>query len=202
MSLSFNELEKIINDNEYINQKRVKKSKKFDSLSYLINKELTQSQCIRLGIAYEKILKEIILKFTELEEIKEKNKKNIKQKDHLFIDKKNKIIYYAELKGNLNLDTEKSKITCKKCLNIINELKEKYKNYEIKWCLLGFRYINIEECMIIYKYKEINNNVFGINEYLEMLNINLKFTYRKNENNKVNYQLFLNNIADLIILNN
>jgi len=89
-----------------------------------------------------------------------------------------------------------------KCLDIIEELKKKYKDYEIKWCLLGFRYLNIEECTIKYKYNKIKNNLFGINQYLEMLNLNLTFTYKKNEIGKINYQLLLNKIADLIILNN
>ena len=44
-----------------------------------------------------------------LKNIKSNTKKGDKETDHLFIDDLNKNIYYAELKSNLNLDTEKRK---------------------------------------------------------------------------------------------
>lgn len=104
------ELNYLINECLYIQKSFSNKKKDFCSLSYLSEKKLSQSDCIKLGNAIEKILSDLIIKKTNLVNIKEKNKKNYKEKDHLFKDEKNKIIYYAELKGNLNLDSEKSKM--------------------------------------------------------------------------------------------
>ena len=44
----------------------------------------------------------------------------------------NKIIYYAEIKGNLYLDTEKAFQTCKKIQMITYDLQEEYPEYKIK----------------------------------------------------------------------
>lgn len=85
--------------------------KDINSLCYLIRKNLTQSECIRLGIAYEKWLCDVIIDNSSLINIKNKNKKRIRERDHLFICHDRKKVYYAELKANLNLDTEKSKST-------------------------------------------------------------------------------------------
>lgn len=177
--LSLTDFILIIDDCDYIKNCNSNINKNEDSFSYLIKDVvLSQSDCIKLGMGFEKLLSDTILKFTKLINIKPKNKKGYKEKDHLFIDEKNKIIYYAELKGNLNLDTEKSKSTCDKCNYIINELQNDYIDYKIKWCLLGYRYITNKDIKksIMYKYNDIKDNVYGINEYLNMLNIPFKFT--------------------------
>jgi enolase len=98
--------------------------------------------------------------------------------DHLFYAEDEKKIYYAELKANINLDTEKSKSTYTKCLDIVKDLVIKYPEYEIKWCLLGYRYIdyNYIPKKIKKKYSVISENLFGINQYLTLLNINHQFT--------------------------
>jgi hypothetical protein len=163
------------------------------SMKYLIdhNLEISQSQCIKLGIIVEKIIQEIILDNNfNIQSIKEKNKKGIREKDHLMVDESNKIIYYAEVKSNLYLDTEKCKSTAEKCLSISNELRHKYPDYTVEWCLLGCRYISKNEipAVIAKKYELIKDNVFGVNDYLELFNINKKFT---NES----YKLLLNNIV-------
>ena len=89
------------------------------------------------------------------------------------INKDKKQLCYAELKSNLNLDTEKSKVTIKKCLEVYEELKILYPNYIIKWNLVTFRYINrkIIPDKILYKY-EYNDNVIGINDYYIFTNEN------------------------------
>ena len=66
----------------------------------------------------------LILKNSKLKNIKEKSEKDKKETDHLYKDEDKKIIHYAELKSNLDLDTEKSKVTVNKCLSI----KMNYKN--------------------------------------------------------------------------
>lgn len=188
-----NELLDLITDELYITRKI---NKDYDSFSYLIDKDINQSQSIQIGCRMEKFIRKIILELNKnIKDIKQKNQKNQKEKDHLFIDTENKIIYYAELKANLNLDTEKSKSTYEKCLLIKNELEEKYPEYEIKWCLLGFRYLtnNLISTNIRNKYSVINNNLFGINNYFEMFNINFRF---KNEDD---YKNFINNFINRII---
>ena len=114
------ELFSIIENNSYIKTSKSNKKKDINSLSYLIIRELSQSDCIKLGNGLEKIFYDIVLTYTKLKDIKPKNKKGKKEKDHLFCDETNKIIYYAEFKSNINLDTEKSKSTYQKCLNIVS----------------------------------------------------------------------------------
>ena len=190
------DLYEIINKNEYIKNCKSNKKKDFNSLSYLIDKNLSQSDCIKLGIGIEKFLVDLILQYSHnLKSIKEKNMKGIKEKDHLFIDEKNKIIYYSELKSNINLDTEKSKTTSNKCLEIVKQLEEKYKNYQIKWCLLGLRYLDYNEIpkVIQGKYTNIKENLYGINQYLNMLNISISLT-------KEEYKKLLNKISDTMFI--
>ena len=102
----------------------------------------------------------MIIKNTDFINIKEKNKKGMKEKDHLFMDTGNKVIYFAELKANINLDTEKSKATCTKCKLVYQELIAQYPDYSIKWFLLAYRYTCKEEIpsFIKYKYAEIGDN--------------------------------------------
>lgn len=189
--ISFDHLNILIYNNSYVKNSFSSKKRNKDSLSYLVSRTLSQSDCIKLGNAVEKILCEFILEFSNLFNIKQRNFKGKKEKDHLFCDYTNKIIYYAELKGNLNLDTEKSKSTYIKCLHIVNELKSMYPKYDIKWCLLGYRYITYNHMPnnIRRKYLLIKNNVIGINEYFDLLNIKFNFT---NET----FIEFLNNIAN------
>jgi len=185
----FLKISRIIRKNKYINNCSSNKKIDINSLSYLIDYELSQSDCIKIGVGIENILKDFILENTNLKNIKTKNKKGIKEKDHLFMDINKKIIYYAELKSNLNLDTEKSKQTYKKCLDIEKELQEEYKDYEIKMFLVGVRYYTkkIIPKTILKKYKEINNNLCGINEYFKFLSIKFKIFNEKDYKKILNY---------------
>jgi len=185
-------LENIINNNKYVNKTISNKSKDINSLSYLIDYKLSQSDCIKLGISLEIIIKEFILNQSkEILDIKEMNKKDIIEKDHLFEDKKNKIIYYAELKSNLNLDTEKIKSTVSKCLKVKNELQEKYKEYEIKMSLLNLRYYSTNKIPtnIIKKFIHIKDNLIGVNEYFTLFKIKYNFK------SECEYKKFLNIIS-------
>ena len=189
--ISFECINSVILDNEYVKNTKSNKKKDVSSLSYLVNKPLSQSDCIRLGNGAEKVLSDLVLKFTNLKNIKPKNSKGKKERDHLFVDEINKVIYYAELKSNVNLDTEKSKSTYNKCLAIVEELQEQYPDYQIKWCLLALRYLAFDDIQPIIKkkYEAIENNVFGVNQYLDMLNIEFKFTPQQ-------YTEFINTLAD------
>lgn len=179
MDETYNIITKLIDDNKYIKKCKSNKKKDKHSLSYLINKSLSQSDCIKLGFGLEKIIKDIIIHFNkDLENIKPPNCKGEKEKDHLFIDNTNKIIYYAELKSNLNLDTEKCKSTSNKCLYITEELQKKYETFEIKMYLLCLRYydITIIPRIIKNKYQCILKNLVGINNYFTELNIPIILT--------------------------
>jgi hypothetical protein len=184
-----NKLKIIISKNKYVQNCTSNKKKDKNSLSYLIEKNLSQSDCIKTGIGMENIIKDIILHENKnLINIKEKNSKGDKEFDHLFKDDINKIIYYAELKSNLNLDTEKCKSTSNKCKDNLKILQEKYKDYKIIMFLVGLRYTNKNNIprTIEKKYLEINNNLVGINEYLEnLLNIKLYF-------DDITYKNFIN----------
>jgi len=180
----------LITNSEYIINSTSTKKKDISSLSYLIDVEMSQSECIRLGIGCEKLISELIMKYANVINIKKKNEKDKKEKDHLFMDVEKKVIYYAEIKANINLDTEKSKITYKKCQEIVLELKEEYPEYEIKWCLVALRYLEYDNIpkTIKSKYSNISENLYGINEYLKLLDIHLIFTEER-------YKTFLNNIT-------
>ena len=189
------ELINVIEKNSYVKKCKTNKHRDKNSMSYLLNENIkpSQSNLIKLGIGLEKVLLEFIIKNNKnLTNIKCKNVKGVKEMDHLFKDEKNKIIYYAELKSNLNLDTEKSKSTYKKCLFCEEKLKEKYKEYEIKMFLVGCRYYKTEEISrnIMIKYKPIVTNVVGINQYFKNLNILYKF------NSENQYKVFINNLYE------
>lgn len=181
----------IIKEVDYINNCFSNKKKDISSLSYLVDTKLSQSDNIKLGIAIEHYLTQSILRLTSFDNIKKPNKKGIKEKDILFLDKNKKVIYYTEIKSNLNLDTEKCKSTYLKCLSIIDELSNQYSSYELRWCLLGARYISHKEIPITIKnkYRPIYKNLFGINDFLKMYKIHYIF-------NEINYKKLINNIAN------
>lgn len=190
---SIAELSKLVSENCYISNSTSNKSRDINSLSYLINRQLSQSDCIKLGIGVEKSIADIITSYNEegIINIKPPNINGQKERDHLFKNDDKKLIYYSELKSNINLDTEKSKITIDKCNNIVAELKLKYPEYNIKWCLLSLRYISNNDIptRIKSKYISINNNLYGINDYINMFGIKYTFTEEL-------YKEYLNKIAD------
>jgi hypothetical protein len=191
-NFDYNFIKKIVKNNEYIKKYKSNKKRNFDSLSYLVdNKKMVQSDCIKLGICVEKILTEIILeKNKNLTNSRPKNQKGKHERDHLFVDFINKKVFYSELKSNLNLDTEKCIATVNKCKSIVEELKVEYPGYQLKWCLLGLRYIN-KDLMgknITKKYSSISENVSGVNEYLDTLDVDIQFSEK-------DYSFFINEIT-------
>jgi|688.fasta_scaffold1071083_1 hypothetical protein len=186
-------LSEIINNNTYLNTCVSNKSKDCNSLSSIVKRDMSQSDCIKLGIGVEKVLTDIILKSnTDIVDIRPNNKKGEKERDHLFQNEKKKEIYYAENKSNLNLDTEKSKSTIEKCISIKKDLEQKYTGYKIFMFLLGLRYVDISLCPknIKNKYKDIEEHLVGINEYMHILDTHIHFE------NEMQYSQFINEIAD------
>ena len=141
--------------------------KDVNSMKYIINKNLTQSQSIRLGIELENLFRDHILAQTAFRSINNKYKN--KECDHIFIH--NNIIYYAELKCNLNLDTEKSVSTYKKCQKITDALRIMYPDCVVRMFLVSLRFHTKEliPTKVKQKYKCIDHNLCGISDYLIQL---------------------------------
>lgn len=164
-----------------------------NSLSSLVQeRQLSQSNKIKLGIYLEKVIETFIIDNSSVLSIKTKNIKNVHEKDHLFVNKIDKIIIYAELKSNLNLDTEKIKSTIQKIKDIEIELNDKYgQNYKVYCFLISLRFLNITDMPknIAYKYNEIQYMLIGLNEYLDFFEIETIKNYQE-------YSLILNNLID------
>ena len=62
----------------------------------------------------------------------------------IFKNIKTKTIYYRELKGNIELDTEKLPATINKCKEIENSLKTTYPDYIINFGILNWSVYNRE----------------------------------------------------------
>lgn len=183
-----------IETNEYVQSCTSNKKRDFHSISYLIDRDMSQSDSIKLGNGNESVLRDLILLDPRWENIKPKNKKGQKERDHLFKkdDGLEKLIVYAEIKSNLNLDTEKCKSTSHKCLAIWEELRAEFPDYTIKMFLVGARYYETTDISktIMDKYTVIQENVVGIKDYLTEMNASVSF------DSEGAYKSFLNYMAD------
>jgi hypothetical protein len=116
------------------------------SISYLIygEKPSEQSINIKLGRLGEYIAKELIKTNTNLELLQCGVQKinNEKKKDIDLIFKNETTIYYRELKGNIELDTEKLPATIDKCKEIEKTLKTQYPTYIIDCGILNWSIYN------------------------------------------------------------
>jgi hypothetical protein len=117
------------------------------SISHLLygEKPSEQSISIKLGRFGEFLSKELIVLNSNLELLqcgiqKINNKK--KDVDLIFKDEINKIIYYRELKGNIELDTEKLPATISKCKEIETSLQSTYSEYSINCGILNWSVYN------------------------------------------------------------
>jgi hypothetical protein len=110
-------------------------------------KLVEQSIKIKLGRLGEEIAKKMISISPHLELLTcgvQKINTRRKDVDLLFMDKVSKKIYYRELKGNIELDTEKLPATVEKCKEIETHLKEKYPEYTIHCGILNWTVYNRE----------------------------------------------------------
>ncbi len=113
------------------------------SISHLLygEKPSEQSVNIKFGRFGEFIAKEMI-KSNENLELLECGVRMINSKmkdvDLIFMDKTKKILYYRELKGNIELDTEKLPATIAKCNEIAAFLKTKYGDCSIDYAILNW----------------------------------------------------------------
>jgi len=151
-----------------------------DSISSLINIPLTQSQCIKFGTHIEKLLRDFISLHSHVKNIRPQNKKGESERDHLFL-RNDGIKIYAELKCNLNLDTEKRKKTCEKIHKISAE--ESCDGY-----LLAVRYISDIPVKISKQYEGVN--LINVTDYFKLFDIPCPFG-----GSELNYRMWLNQVA-------
>ena len=117
------------------------------SISHLLygKKPSEQSINIKMGRLGEYLSKELINSNTNLElltcGVQEINNKK-KDVDLIFRNEQTKTIYYRELKGNIELDTEKLPATVAKCKEIENSLKTSYDDYTINCGILNWSIYN------------------------------------------------------------
>lgn len=158
-----------------------------NSFCSIIDVQLSQSQKIKTGKLMEELLSDYILSFGLVQNIRPKNTKGFSEYDHLF--SKDNVIYYAELKANLNLDTEKSKATVNKCIHNVSRLEQAFPGKTIKWGLVSLRSLKTEDILPYTrsKYTKIANNLLGLQDYLGMLDINTDFLDNKSYKEFVNY---------------
>lgn len=117
------------------------------SISYLLYGERPseQSMNIKFGRLGEFLSKELIKTVHTFELLNcgvQKINDKKKDVDLIFKDEVNKIIYYRELKGNIELDTEKLPATITKCKEIENSLKTTYLDYTIDCGILNWSVYN------------------------------------------------------------
>lgn len=117
------------------------------SISHLLygEKPSEQSINIKFGRLGEFLSKELIKANHNLQLLQcgvQKINDKKKDVDLIFRDETNKIIYYRELKGNIELDTEKLPATISKCKEIQNSLQSTYLDYTINCGILNWSVYN------------------------------------------------------------
>jgi len=117
------------------------------SISYLLHgkKPSDQSINIKMGRHGEWLSKELVKSNSNLELLScgvQKINDKKKDVDLIFKDENKKIIYYRELKGNIELDTEKLPATISKCKEIENSLKNTHLDYSIDCGVLNWSVYN------------------------------------------------------------
>jgi hypothetical protein len=173
-----------------------KKSRDPSSLSYLIDRDLSQSACIRIGNVIEDILNLFLahhLEGTYERRNIQKNTKGERQKDILFINDETNHVIYAELKANINLDTQKSKATVQSLLKVIEDYTSQEMN--IQAYLVSLRYLHTDDIpsSVAKKYKDVQ--LIGLSDFItEVLNVE---PFRELQSYET-YSEFLSKIADYI----
>jgi hypothetical protein len=165
--------EEILKANKYINERSESKSD-VHSFTVLSEVKLTQSQNIQLGICMETFLSDAVKSNKRgWVSVREKTKKGEKETDHLYAHHETKKIIYCEQKDNINLDTEKSKITKNKIGDIVEKFKGEYSGYDVSGHILAARYLDASEdiaaSLISRKYSDVS--VLGVNNFLAFFDL-------------------------------
>ena len=155
------------------------------SISHLLfgSKPSDQSINIKMGYLGEFLSKELIKSNNDLELLtcgiqhiqNETKKKDI---DILFKNNKTQEIYYLELKGNIQLDTEKLPATIDKCKKIERSLKNTYSEYNVKTGILNWsiynRQILSDGLSNIKTFENGGITIYHMYDFLQILNIHWK----------------------------
>ena len=133
--------------NDWVDRIDLNTHTKAGSLTYLLfgEKPSNQSINIKIGRLGEYMSKELIKTNSNLElmhcGVQKINEKK-KDVDLLFKNETKKTIHYYELKGNIELDTEKLPATINKCKEIEKSLKETHSDYSIICRILNWSVYN------------------------------------------------------------
>jgi hypothetical protein len=154
-----------------------------------------QSISIKFGRCGEFISKELIKMNKNLElldcgiQIINDKRKDV---DLIFKNNKTNTIHYYELKGNIEVDTEKLPATIAKCQEIEYYLKNKYPNYIIDCGILNWSVYNrsiLNSGLSNIKTFEKNIKIIHMEEFLKMINIIWNeedyYSYFKSLGNKI-----------------
>lgn len=148
-----------------------------------------QSKMIKTGKLGEFILKRIVANSEHFELLQtgvhciDKYRNRNKDVDLLFIDKRNKILYYRELKANISLDSEKLPVTIEKINEINAYLVENYKDYTINsgivhWCAYDREMITSKK--YISSIRSFENKLMRVEHLSDLLKI-LEFVWPSDE---------------------
>lgn len=154
------------------------KDEKIESwnIKKLLGINLTQSQSIKFGFVFQDLVKKLIIstggviidkRFIDIYNTGNSGKKNKGLKDVDILFSMNNIIYYFEMKTNLNLDSEKSKSTDIKVADITNWVVDNYPDNIVKAGVLSCWFK--KEPNLDVKVK----NVFYMKDLFDGLNINI-----------------------------
>lgn len=151
-----------------------KKGRDPSSLSYLVKHDISQSAAIRLGVVLEEVFNIVISEYFQ-EKYKRSNlKRNIKgerQKDLLMINEAEKDVIYAELKANINLDTQKAPATVASTIKVVEDYEKA--GYKVRGYVLSLRYLKTSDIpkTLSKKYQEFdkkdNVNLIGIQDFMK-----------------------------------
>ena len=154
------------------------------SIKYLLwgQRPSRQSVSVKLGKTGEQIFKYIIENFSEykllqcgVQLIDNKNQK--KDFDLVFQDEINKVIYFRELKSNIELDTEKIVSTFEKVDGELKEwLEKKYTGYSIdvgilNWSIYNRNIPNLKTKSHIKKCEDNNVKVDHVEDMFKLTNL-------------------------------
>lgn len=123
-----------------------KKGRDPTSLSSLVKHDISQSAAIRLGNVLEEIFNIAISRFLTEKFVRSNLKKNTKgerQKDVLMINEETKEVIYAEIKANINLDTQKAPATVKSTIDVVKDYEAK--GYTVTGYVIALRYLSTGE---------------------------------------------------------
>lgn len=116
------------------------------SLSSLVKHDISQSAAIKLGNHLEEVFNLAITDLLSKSFVRSNLKKNIKgerQKDILMVNEETKRVIYAEIKANINLDTQKAPATVKSTIDVVEDFKTK--GYDINGFVIALRYLETKD---------------------------------------------------------